>query len=213
MNVRVPAPVVSAAVSGFVVGVLVTLAAVGVFTHATPSAATPPATLPPATPESKTSVKSSVTTLVSKVLGPSYPNPANKRLLSVHLSPADPDIPLHPEPRIARQYDRYHSVILVIRLNDHPLGPAWRAKSARSDVFQVMKGLYTSRLPIFNTEIVGMFPLRAGKKMRLQPVLFAFLDHATASTLPWKRFKRTDEGRFWTLLTYRYINSRFGKLP
>jgi len=213
MNLRVPAPVVSAAVSGFVVGVLVTLAAVGVFTHATPSASTPPATLPPATPESKTSVKHSVTVLVSKVLGPSYPNPARKRLLGVHLIPADPDIPVRVEPRIADQYHRYQSVVLDIRLNDHPLGPAWRARSARSDVFQVMKALYTGRLPIFNTEIVGMFPLRTGKKTALRQVLIAFLNHATAATLPWKRFKRTDESRFWSLLTYHYVNPRFGKLP
>ena len=203
---------VSAAVSGFVVGVVVTLAALGVFAHSSSQGA-PPATIPPATPRPRVAIKAAVENLATKVLGPSYPDPSKKRLLAVHLIAVDPDLPLHVSTPATRLLQNYVSLVIEFRLNDHPLGPTWRARLARADVFQVMKALYTSRLPIYNVEMVGMYPLKSGKKTRVQQALVAYLSHTTAATLPWKRFKRTDEGKLWSLLTYRYVNPRFGSLP
>lgn len=96
---------------------------------------------------------------------------------------------------------------MTFRLNDHPLGRSWRLREAKADVFALLKSIYTSGLPVYNTELVGQFA-PAGHKSYTAVV--AYLTYQTATRLPWKRWGRTSEGRLWNLLDYRDVSARFG---
>lgn len=205
---RVPSPpVVSAALSGFVVGVLVTLLANGAFSTSARTTL-PPATLPPATPTPDSVMVARVTAIVGRVLGPS--DTTNTRLLpnGVHLYAAVPDV--GPYDGGDRSLDKYRTVYISFRLLNHPLGPSWRLKEAKGDVFRVMKALYSSTLPVYDVVLQGFYPLPARKgPIALQPVLSASLDHLTAARIPWKRWGREYEGRLWTMLTQEWVDPRF----
>jgi hypothetical protein len=101
------------------------------------------------------------------------------------------------------------AVYIRFRLNNHPLGKAWRLRAAKADVFAVMQALFTSQLPIYSVEMVGLFPVSTGKGTKEEPVLVVYMDHLTASTIPWKRWGRESEGRLWAMLPSRYIDPRF----
>ncbi len=101
------------------------------------------------------------------------------------------------------------SVFIEFRLYDHPLGRAWRLRSAKADVFSLLKALYTSRLPVYDVELVGLFPLRSGKTLVDSRALVAFIDHPTADRIPWKKWGRDNEGRLWSMLDYRHLDARF----
>jgi hypothetical protein len=45
--------------------------------------------------------------------------------------------------------------------------------------------------------------------VKSQPAVIAYLDHFTASRIPWKRWGREDEGRLWLMLARRYVDPRF----
>lgn len=201
------APAIAFGLSGFVLGIIVTLLALGVF-HMQQSAA-PVATLPPSTPVGDESMRARVTKIVQSQLGPAYPGPAKSRLVGpVIVSPVLPPGDVDPiqNPRLAK----YRSVTVKFWLNDHPLGKPWRLRAARGDVFNLMKALYTSQLPVYNLYLQGYFHLPgSGRKRDL--VLKAYMDHPTAARIPWKRMDRvTGETRVWNLLSYRYVNPKFG---
>ncbi|MGH2448082.1 MAG: hypothetical protein ACRDFS_05700 [Chloroflexota bacterium] len=188
-------------------GAIVALLAAGVFARGPAQAALKPnATLPPVTPTAVDQMYTRVKSMVVKDLGPSYPNPRLARLLSLTLVPVAPPVlrRIGPSP-----IDRLRTVVIVFRLNDHPLGKAWRLRTAKADVFVVMKSLYASQLPIYNVEMIGEYPMPRNHVRKLRRVLTAFLDHTTASQIPWKHWRRTDESTLWSMLTYSSVNKAF----
>ena len=194
------------ALTGFVMGVLLTLVATGTVNHA---AGSPPvhATLPPARPVSDASLYVSVRKLVNRELGQAYPNVKLNRLIQLRLDPVNSA--LDPESRLQVPVHA-RSVFIEFRLYDHPLGRSWRLRSAKADVFSLLKALYTSTLPVYDVELVGVFPLRNGKSVQDARALVAFIDHPTANRIPWRRWGRENEARLWALLDYKHLDARFG---
>lgn len=193
-------PVVAAALSGFVVGVIFTLLLTGALAHH--GSASPPATLPSGQAISDAAMKGRLIRMVTRQLGPAYPDTRAHRLLSLQLSRVRlPDV-APPQPDSGYQF---RSVDIVFRLNDHPLGAGWRLRAAKADVFEVLKALYTSKLPVYSVYMDGLFPRKMGKSMRDQPAVQVYIDYQTASRIPWKRWGRESENRLWTTLTLRYV--------
>jgi hypothetical protein len=169
-------------------------------------ASTPLATLPPAKPVGDALLYQSVRRVVIRQLGEAYPNVKLRRLIQLRLDPISSA--LDPEAR-ASVPPNSRSVFIEFRLYDHPLGKSWRLRSAKADVFSVLKALYTSRLPIYDVELVGIFPLRNGKVVEDSRALVAFIDHPTANRIPWRRWGRDNEGSLWALLDYKHLDPRF----
>ncbi len=198
-------PIVAATVSGFVVGVFVALIATGVVNHTTPAAQLP-ATLPPAKSVVASQLHSRVQAIVDHQLGPAFPLQRSPRLVHVSLVRIGSVLPPQSSGKVS---SHYRSVYLTIRLNDHPLGRSWRLRAAQADVFQLLKALYTSRLPIYRVQITGIFPLRHGKTTAEQQVLVAVMNHPTAERIPWKRWGRDRESQLWAMLDYKVVDPRF----
>lgn len=197
--------IVSWALTGFVVGVLLTLVASGTINHSSQDP-TVHATLPPAKPLGDAQLFQNVRRVVNRQLGQAYPNVKLHRLVQLRLDPVS--AALDPEARNGIS-SHARSVFIEFRLYDHPLGKSWRLRSAKADVFSLLKALYTSRLPIYDVELVGVFPLREGKVMRDSRALVAFIDHPTANRIPWRRWGRDNESRLWALLDYKHLDARF----
>lgn len=201
---RLPSPpVVSAAVSGFVVGVFVTLVASGVLTRVGRTNAAP--VLPTPKVVQPNLLWQQVHGIVVRQLGP-YTSTKQARLVSLKLarvrsleSLSDP-VP---------HQSTYRTVFIVFRLNDHPLGKSWRLKAAKADVFAVLKALYSSSLPIYDVQLTGRFPLGSTGK---QPTtaLVVYETHSAASSIPWRRWGREHESVLWNRLPYTYVDPRFG---
>ncbi|GAC1399571.1 MAG: hypothetical protein NVSMB52_13110 [Chloroflexota bacterium] len=203
---RLPGPpAIAASFSGFVVGVFVTLIATGILTR--PSHTGAGVTLPPPKKVADSELSLRVRKLIVLQLGSLYPTHRLPRLVSLSLLPASP-FPVPPDTSTAISKER--SVYVVFRLNDHPLGKSWRFRAAKADVFGVMKALYTSNLPIYNVEMVGLFPVVQNRKTQVGQVVVAYMSHERANTIPWKKWGREAEARLWTLLTYKSLNPRFG---
>lgn len=200
-------PTVSAAFSGFVVGVLLTLVLTGVFTSASKTAAVK-TTLPPSTPVADSQLVIRIKRIAVHQLGTaSVPAGRGPRLLDVTTQPAGP---LVVAPDAGVRLAHFRSIFIHFRLNDHPLGKSWRLKAAKADVFTVLKALYTSQLPIYNVEMVGEFPLNGKNKPSEDSVLIAYMDHASAERIPWNRWSRgADEGRLWAALDEHYVDPHF----
>lgn len=198
-----PAPIVGASISGFVVGIILTLLLTGVMNRSNHAAVPASPTLPTPSQPREQLMYSQINRLVLSKLGPSDTNQKTSRLISLHLLPVDI---AGGDPYADA---RYRTVAIIFRLYDHPLGPAWRVRAAKADVFAVMKALYTSGLPVYDTEMQGRFPLPSGKQYRAQTVLEAFMSYQVASHIPWKHWARDQEGQLWNLLPYKYIDRRF----
>lgn len=197
-------PTVAAALSGFVVGVIVTLIITG--TVATGGSSTPVhVTLPPSTPVADSVMYAKVRRILVRELGAGYPNAKQPRLESLSLVPVAPPVGA---PGSQERLLDYRSIFVRFRLNDHPLGRVWRLKTAKADVFLVLKALYTSQLAVYNVQLDGSFPL-GGNTRHGHPAMVACIDHHTASRIPWKRWGRENEDRVWLLLTCRYVDPRF----
>jgi len=190
-----------------VIGVLVTLVATGVWGSGSSSTATPPATLPVPTEVAATSLYRAVSKIALHELGPADPGQKGSRLVYLHLFPAQsvlirtgatPDL------------QEYRSPYLEFNLYDNPLGKAWRLRTAESDVFRLLRALYTSGLPIYNVQLVGWFPVSNGKTVKNSKVLVALMDYFTAESIPWKRWGREHEAQVWKMLTYKSVDPRFG---
>ncbi len=196
-------PIVSAVVSGFVVGVFVTLAATGIFSR--PSHTQALATLPPPTPVSASLLVTQVRRLVLHQLGP-FTADKERRLLSVQVSPVS-SAPTTSQP--TQRSTNYRSVQIIFQLNDHPLGPAWRLKAAKADIFGVMKALYTSNLPIYDAKLIGRFAVRQRNHSVVVPAVVAYETHSAAMHIPWRRWGRENEALLWNELAYKRIDRRF----
>lgn len=201
---RAPSPpVVSSALSGFVVGVFVTLIATGVFARSSHTAASPP----PPTPHAVTTsaLHNAVQRLVAHQLG-KYTDTRELRLVSVRLLRVRSlEAISNPLPGLAR----YRSVYVKFRLNDNPLGPSWRLRTAKADVFGVLKALYSSGLPIYDTLLVGIYPLKSGNGTTESQALVAYETHDDAVKVPWKQWGRENEGAVWNGLSYHSVDGRF----
>lgn len=200
-----PAPIVSSALSGFVVGVVVTLIATGSILHTSAQPSPTPAPTVTKTQSVRLSnavVAARVRVLVTRALGPS-PVKAQPRLMSLSVSPEEHN-PLH-----ADQLSALRTIIIKFRLNNHPLGAAWRLKAAKGDVFLVLRTLYTSNLPVGSVEMKGVFPLRSSAPRK---VLEVYIDTETAANLNWRKMARNpvNEGRVWRALDYKWVDPRFG---
>lgn len=197
------APIIAAALSGFVLGVLATVVVTGALPRHT--SAQPVATLPPAQPVAKAQLYQRVSLLVTRTLGSSYPDIKKKRLVSLQLVtvPAATSSPNVPETEAT-----FHSVWIVFRLNDHPLGRGWRLREAKADIFQTFKALYTSTLPVYDVHLTGIFPVRVGKSVRDRTAVVVDMTHRTAAAIPWAKWGREHEGRVWTL-TKHQISPQF----
>jgi len=188
------------------VGVLITLVVTSAFgSGSTPT--TVKATLTPATPFPEAQLKDRITRLVVRQLGLGYPNGKVPRLVNVTLHAVAPQNAA-PNQTTGRLF-HYDSVDIEFRLVDHPLGRAWRLRAAQGDIFKVLRALYTNSLGVYDVKMVGVFPLQAGKTVKVQNALVVRMSHKTAETIPWKRWGRESEGRLWSILTYRYLDPRF----
>jgi hypothetical protein len=201
VNLLPSPPAVATTLSGFVIGVLVTLVASGVIGHA--SSNKPVATtLVPVRSVGDDLLEAKLQKLVAKVLGPAYPTGPKTRFLSVKVYTLGTGlIP----PGVARTY---RSVVINFRLNDHPLGHSWRLREAKGDVFALLKNIYTSGLPVYDTKLFGRFS--AGSQS-LYTAVTAYMSYQSASRIPWKRWGRTPahEAQVWSLLDYRSIAKKF----
>jgi hypothetical protein len=151
---------------------------------------------------SDTAMKARLVRIVTRQLGPAYPDTHTPRLVSLQLARVRlPNVAL-PTPDSGYEF---RSVDIVYRLNDHPLGPAWRLRAAKADVFEVLKALYTSNLPIYSVYMNGLFPRGKGKNTREQSAVQVYIDYHTAAKIPWKRWGRELENRLWSTLTLRYV--------
>lgn len=195
-----PPPVVSAALSGLVVGIILTLLVTG--TMSPHSTVPPPATLPAGQSLSDTQMRARLDKIVSRQLGPGYPDARAARLVSLNLSRVR--LPNVAVPQPGSGYE-FRSVDIVYRLNDHPLGPGWRLRAARADVFEVLKALYTSKLPVYSVYMQGLFPRKSGKSVGEQTAVEVYIDYHTAAAIPWKKWGRESENRLWNTLTLRYV--------
>jgi hypothetical protein len=201
-------PVVSAALSGFVIGVIVALMASGVIGHSanaptpTPKVSTPG----PVKSVRDQSMETQLAKIANHVLGsdPAGPKSRVQHLRLVSVSELDRGLVA---PRARREYK---SLQVTFRLNDHPLGPAWRLREARADVFALLRAIYSSNLPVYNTELVGTFTAKAQKTP--YNALVAYVTYQTASKIPWKRWSRSPrvETQVWAMLDYKSVNKRFG---
>jgi hypothetical protein len=179
--------------------VLVTLVASGVIGHA--SSNKPVQTTPvPVRSVRDELLEAKLERLAIKVLGPAYPAGPKTRFLSVKVSTRG--IGLIP-PGVAREY---RSVVITFRLNDHPLGASWRLREAKADVFALLKNIYTSGLPVYDTELVGRF---ATGTQPTYTAIVAYMSYQSAGRIPWKRWGRTHEAQVWSLLDYRSIAKKF----
>lgn len=209
MKSRLPrAPAISAAFSGFVVGILTTLVVTGVFGTGSSHPAASTATLPPATPVADTQMFAAVNRIVTKELGQTYAGGKVARLKTLEVDAAQPlTTPNQPLP--SRHLGAKQTVYIEFRLYDNPLGRSWRLRTAKSDIFNVMKSLYTSQLPVYNIEMVGFYHLRGSNPASEDSALVAYMDHSIAQNIPWKRWGRDQEGRLWSLLAYHFVDPRF----
>lgn len=198
-------PVLSAALSGFVVGVFVTLIATGVVGNGSDSAAPVPTVAPPKA-VSDPQLYQQVKKIVVNKLGPSQSDPRQARFISLELLPQTPaGLP----PILPQDAADLHTVSVQFHLYDNPLGRSWRLRSAEADVFAIMKALYTSSLPIADVRLSGIFPMTSERKTKDQIALIAFLNRDRADKIPWKRWTRRQEITLWNALTYHWVDSRF----
>lgn len=201
-----PPPVVAGSLSGFVIGVVVTLLATGAISSrsASPSATATSGRAPVLAPDSVMMAR--VRRLVTRQLGLAYPDVRKPRLQSLELFPAGPLI-LGTDS--SSRVSTFRSVFIRFRLNDHPLGRTLRFRAAQADVFQTLKALYTSPLPIYNVEMDGTFPFHRANGVQEKVVLRAIMDHGTAQHVAWSQWGRARETRFWRLLAYTSVNRQF----
>jgi hypothetical protein len=194
------APLVGAALSGFVIGIILTLIVTGTIGagHPTPAIAT----LPPPSPVAQSQMFQRTWHIVNLSLGPAAPPQKGPRLKAITLQPV-----VHESNRPVPE--RFRTVVIRFELYDHPLGRSWRLKAAKADVFAVMKALYTSRLPIYDVEMQGVFPIRVGKSLKTRRVLLAYIPYSLAKTIPWRHWGREHEARLWNVLPYKFVNSSF----
>lgn len=204
MRILPGAPAVSWALSGFVVGVMVTLVATGAISRTSKVAALPPVTPPPRVAEPL--IYNVVQRIVDRQLGPSTVQ-KQTRLIRLRLLPVGS---LEALSTPLSGLSKYRSVFINFRLNDNPLGPSWRLRTAKSDVFGLMKALYTSGLPIYDALLIGTFPLPEGKTVKERQALVAYEAYDAALRIPWRRWGRENEALLWSELSYKMINSRFG---
>lgn len=187
-------------------GVLLTLLATGVIAHTT-SGPRPIATLPAPRNVQPSALEQKVRALLLRQLGPSLAGQKTSRLLALRLVPVV-NLPERLQPESLDS--RYRSLYIEFRLNDHPLGHIWRLRAARADVFGMLKAMYTSDLPIYNTELVGRFPLPVKHGAKDTDAVVAYISHTTASRIPWRRWGRDHELQLWELLNYKFVKSGFG---
>ena len=203
------APVISAALSGLVVGIVVTLAVTGAMEHSAGlPKALPRATAVPVVATPRIDIFQAVARIVVRQLGQAYPNPKQARL--VHLSVLPLSMVESQSANPLPNHSEYRTVHIVFRLNDHPLGKAWRFKAAKADVFRVLKGIYVSNLPVYSVRMVGTFPMQTKTGIRDQPVLYAYISHFDAAHIAWRKLDRSNEGLLWRTLTATHINPNFG---
>lgn len=202
---RFPSPqIVTSATSGFVLGVLVTLLASGVLAHTDPTSTAPPQPTPKAV--GVATLHDRIWRLANRALGPTT-NGTQQRLVSVSL------LRVHSLEAVAdpvTNVDQYRSVNILFRLNDHPLGKSWRLKAAKADVFALMKTLYTSDLPVYDVEAIGLFPLHGKGGTEETQAMIAYETHDQAARIPWKNWGRENEGVLWNRLPYKAVDPRFG---
>jgi hypothetical protein len=197
-------PIVTSAVTGFVAGVLVTLAATGVVAHSGNSSAASP--LPTTRPVRSSTLHDRLWRMATHALGP-YTSEKQKRLISVSL------LNVHSLEAVAdplSDLGGFKSATIYFRLNDHPLGKPWRLRAAKADVFAVMKSIYTSDLPVYDTELIGVFPLPTKKGKIVSRAVIAYETHDAAGKIPWKNWGRENESVLWNRLPYHWVDPRFG---
>lgn len=196
-------PVIAGTLSGFIVGVFVTLIALGVLAHSDASTKVI-VTAPPAANIPDPQMYQRVKSIAIRQLGPSASTSKLPRFVSLKLVPAPKAVPAPPE-----GLPEFRTVILTFRLYDHPLGRPWRLRAAKADIFAVAKALYQTSLPVYDLHMIGTFPLNSGKTTREQTALDVLLPHDVAATIPWKRWSRKQEGALWNKLSYKHVDPRF----
>jgi hypothetical protein len=205
--IRFPSPPhVSWALSGFVVGVFVTLLATGVFFHTANNSATSPPPTPP-TPRSvpPSALQTDVSRIIMRQLG-KYTTSRELRLVKLKLVNVSSLQELIDPVAGAT---RYRSLVVQFRLDDNPLGPTWRLRTAKADVFSMLKALYTSGLPVYDTLLIGLYPLKSGTTTSETQALVAYETHADATRIPWRQWGRDREGTLWNNLSSHSVDPRF----
>ena len=184
-------------------GVLLTLAITGVFSHA--SRVSSPPTLPPPRHIGNSQLWAGIRRLATRQLGP-FTDDKRVRLQSVQLMPIS-SLEALADPRA--NVSKYRSAKIVFRLNNHPLGASWRFRAAKADVFALLRALYTSDLPIYDVELIGTYPVKSGNTTSEGQVLIAYESHDAATRIPWRRWGRDKEATVWSSLSYHQVDRRF----
>lgn len=186
---------------GFGIGVLLTVAALPVFTVASPTRhhATPVVTLTPVA-MSRAQVRARIRQLADGVL--QLTALAKHRLESVTVI-AVPSLRSHaPAPLPA--YD----VRITFMVNPSLFGTRFQVGSAESDCVLVLKALYTHDLPLRDIRLIGMvqFP----NKPHQTRVLLAVSNPLVQSNLsPWKSLGQGDARRVWQSLQRHWLSKRY----
>jgi hypothetical protein len=197
---------VSWALSGFVVGVFATLIATGVLFHPANNSSTAP---PPTPPTPRSVPTSALQTDVSKILMHQlgkYTLSRKPRLVKVRLVNVS-TLQALIDPVVG--VTRYRSVVVQFRLDDNPLGPSWRLRTAKADVFAMLKALYSSGLPVYDTLLIGLYPLTSGNSTVESQALIAYETHGDSAKIPWKQWGRDKEGTVWNNLSSHSVDPRF----
>jgi hypothetical protein len=200
-----PAPVIAATFSGFILGIMFTLLLTGTVFRASngpPATTTPSTVIPRNLISAPTGMYDKVRRMLVRQLGPAYPDTRVQRLVQLDLLPSESD---------QANSQGYRSLLVIFRLNDHPLGKVWRLRAAEADIFEVMKALYTSQLPIYSVRMEGLFPLQVNNHTQLVRALRAFMTHKAAARIQWDHWDRNrdTEARLWKLMTQKFVAKGF----
>src|SRR5581483_5724864 len=178
-----------AVVSGFTIGVIITLAAYPLLTNHSKKSGNGQSPLPTPVVMSAAQVRTNIRDLSDQAL---VLSPLGKhRLLSVSLV-ADVDQSQY------LQGPRMYDARIRFTLNPNPVSSHIQVGSAESDCFLLLKNLYSHDLPLQNIELIGTFPHEGRLATGLRAGSGLFVESKFA---PWKSLSRTETKAVWTNLS------------
>ncbi|HZT95473.1 MAG TPA: hypothetical protein VFB34_01425 [Chloroflexota bacterium] len=197
-----PVHVLLGALTGFLIGVIVTVAfapALGIghtnaSTHGTPTPI-PQATTAPVT---ETELAARIRSYANQALVYSSVSGLS-RLQSVNVRPAG--FPT----RVATQPVLFNAII-TFSLNPNPFRN-YQVRSARADVFLVLQKLYSHNLPLNVVALHGTFHLPGQKSATI--MLRAVSNPIIQTQFNWSKLARGSEKKVWRALPVHFIDSRF----
>ncbi len=199
-----PRHVLLGSLTGFVFGIIVTLAfapAFGLGSSAAHVLKKGPKPHPTVTVISAASLQQKITTYCNQALVYSSIS-GRSRLQSVTILPVIPS-----GSRISAQPTLFDATI-TFSLNPNPFA-TYQVRSAKADVFLLLQKLYSHNLPLDTVQLRGTF--RFPKTAHSVIMLRALSDPAIASKFTWTKLGRGSEKKVWKMLPQHEIDSRFAR--